>query len=65
MGYSLIRYLKNLPLHYYLNGGFTQMRGPTISLFPVDPGISRSDLSRTSGAWIRVRDHESSRCAAC
>jgi hypothetical protein len=33
MGYSLIRYLKNLPLAYYLKGGFTQMRGPTISLF--------------------------------
>src|SRR6516165_12680916 len=33
MGYSLIGYLKNLPLAYYLKGGFTQMRGPTISLF--------------------------------
>jgi hypothetical protein len=33
MGYSLIRYLKNLPLRYYIKGGFTQMRGPTISLF--------------------------------
>ncbi len=33
MGYSLIRYSKNLPLAYYLKGGFTQMRGPTISLF--------------------------------
>src|SRR5262249_3431693 len=32
MGYSLIRYLKNLPLAYYLKGGFIQMRGPTISL---------------------------------
>jgi hypothetical protein len=33
MGYSLIHYLKNLPLQYYLEGGFIQIRGPTISLF--------------------------------
>jgi hypothetical protein len=33
MGYSLIRYLRNLPLRYYLKGGLTQMRGTTISLF--------------------------------
>jgi hypothetical protein len=33
MGYSLIRYLKNLPLRYYLKGGFAQMRVPTISVF--------------------------------
>jgi hypothetical protein len=33
MGYSIIRYLRNLPLRYYLKGGLAQMRGPTISLF--------------------------------
>jgi hypothetical protein len=33
MGYSLIHYLRNLPLRYYLKGGFTQLLGPTISLF--------------------------------
>jgi hypothetical protein len=32
MGYSLIHYLKNLPLQYYLEGGFIQIRGPTISI---------------------------------
>jgi len=33
MGYSIIRYLRNFPLRYYLKGGLAQMRGPTISLF--------------------------------
>jgi hypothetical protein len=33
MGYSIIRYLRNLPFRYYLKGGLAQMRGPTISLF--------------------------------
>jgi hypothetical protein len=32
MGYSIIRYLRNFPLRYYLKGGLAQMRGPTISL---------------------------------
>jgi len=32
MGYSIIRYLRNFPLRYYLKGGLAQMGGPTISL---------------------------------
>src|SRR6516162_6498619 len=33
MGYSIIRYLRNFPLRYYLKGGIAQMHGSTISLF--------------------------------
>jgi hypothetical protein len=48
MGYSLIHYLKNLPLHFYLKGGFAQIRGPTISLL----------LSTKESAALICRGHQ-------
>jgi hypothetical protein len=33
MGYSIIHYLRNVPLRYYLKGGLVETRGATISLF--------------------------------